>query len=43
MGRQGSPADLMRDIWVADIGPDVPDRVVMDFVEAVNAAFNVLA
>ena len=42
MGRQGSPTDRMRDIWVADIGPDVPDRVVMDFVEAVNAAFNVV-
>jgi len=27
---------------VADVGPDVPDRVVMDFVEAVNAAFNVI-
>jgi len=42
MGRQGSPKDRIRDIWVADIGPDVPDRVVMDFVEAVNAAFNVV-
>jgi hypothetical protein len=42
MARQGSPADRVRDIWVADVGPDVPDRVVMDFVEAVNAAFNVV-
>jgi len=42
MGRQASPKDRMPDIWVADSGPDVPDRVVMDFVEAVVAAFNVI-
>jgi hypothetical protein len=41
MVRQGSPRDLIRDVWVADIGPDVPDQVVMDFVEAVSAAFRV--
>ncbi len=39
MVRQGRPTNLIRDIWMADIGPDVPDRVVIDFVEAVDAAF----
>jgi len=38
--RQGAPKDRIRDIWMADIGPDVSDQVVIDFVEAVNAAFN---
>jgi len=39
MVREGSPKDRIRDVWMADIGPDVPDRVVVDFVEAVNAVF----
>jgi len=39
MRSRGSPEDRMGDIWVADIGPDVPERVLIDFVEAVNAAF----
>lgn len=37
---QGAPMNRIRDIWMADIGPDVPDHVVIDFVEAVDAAFN---
>jgi hypothetical protein len=39
MVKQGSPQHRIRDIWMADIGADVSDRVVMDFVDAVNAAF----
>ncbi len=39
MVRQAKPLCHIRDIWVADIGPDVPDEVVVTFVEAVNAAF----
>jgi hypothetical protein len=42
MIKEGSPKERIRDVWVADIGPDVPDQVVIDFVEAVNAAFNVV-
>ena len=38
--RQGAPKRRIRDIWMADIGPDVSDQVVVNFVEAVNAAFN---
>jgi hypothetical protein len=37
--QQGEPRHLIRDIWMADIGPDVSDDVVLGFVEAVNAAF----
>lgn len=33
----GSLAGL-RDVWVADIGPEVPDEAVLDFVEAVDSA-----
>jgi uroporphyrinogen-III decarboxylase len=39
MVKQGRPASHIRDIWMADVGPDVPDRLVLDFVEAVDAAF----
>ncbi len=36
---QGAPQGLIRDVYLADIGPDVPDATVENFVEAVNAAF----
>jgi hypothetical protein len=32
----------MRDIWLGDIGTNLPDRVVIDFVKVANAAFNVV-
>jgi len=28
----------LRDVWVADIGPEVPDETVLDFVTAVDSA-----
>ena len=34
----GRPVSLILDIWVADIGPEVSDEKVLDFVEAVNIA-----
>ena len=37
VGEVRSPACL-RDVWVADIGPEVPDDTVLDFVEAVDSA-----
>jgi hypothetical protein len=36
---QGGPRELIRDVFVADIGPEVGDSTVENFVEAVNAAF----
>ncbi|HEY5915171.1 MAG TPA: uroporphyrinogen decarboxylase family protein [Verrucomicrobiae bacterium] len=36
---QAAPWGLIRDIYMADIGPDVSDIVVENFVEAVDAAF----
>ena len=39
MVQQAAPISAIRDIWVADIGPDVPDEKVLDFIEAVNSAF----
>ena len=39
MVAQAAPRTLIRDIFLADIGPDVPDAAVVNFVEAVNAAF----
>ena len=39
MVRQGAPQDCLRDIWMADVGADVSDQTVVDFVEAVNTAF----
>jgi len=39
MVSQAAPRALVRDIFMADIGPDVPDTTVERFVEAVNAAF----
>jgi len=28
----------LRDVWVADIGPEVPDEAILNFVEAVDLA-----
>jgi len=39
MVSQGAPRSLIRDIYLADIGPDVPDATVESFVSAVDAAF----
>lgn len=39
MVEQAAPRELIRDIFMADIGPEVPDSVIHNFVEAVNAAF----
>jgi len=36
---QAAPRAMIRDIFMADVGPDVPDATVQNFVEAVNAAF----
>lgn len=38
MLEQAQPASLVRDFFVADIGPDVPDTRVLEFIEAVNLA-----
>jgi len=38
MVEQAAPRALIRDIYMADIGPDVADAIVENFVEAVNAA-----
>jgi hypothetical protein len=40
MVSQATPRALIRDIYLADIGPEVPDTTVERFVEAVNAAFS---
>ncbi len=40
MVSQAAPRALVRDIFMADIGPDVPDATVEQFVEAANAAFS---
>ena len=39
MVAEAEPRTLVRDIFLADIGPEVPDALVANFVEAVNAAF----
>jgi uroporphyrinogen-III decarboxylase len=39
MVSQAAPRALIRDIFMADIGPDVPDATVEAFVDAVNEAF----
>ncbi len=36
---QAEPRALIRDIYLADIGPEVPDATVERFVDAVNEAF----
>ena len=38
MFRQAGPISCIRDVWVADIGPEVSSEKVLDFVEAVNMA-----
>lgn len=37
---QAAPRARIRDIYLADIGPDVPDATVENFVNAVNTAFS---
>ena len=36
MIRQAAPISCIRDVWVADIGPDVPDETILNFIEAVD-------
>jgi len=38
MLQQAEPISQVRDIWVADIGPEVSDETVLNFVEAVDRA-----
>jgi uroporphyrinogen-III decarboxylase len=38
MLEQAQPVSLVRDFFVADIGPDVPDAKVLEFIEAVDLA-----
>ncbi len=38
MVRDVGSLEYLRDIWVADIGPEVPDEIVVNFIEAVDAA-----
>lgn len=40
MINRAQPLELIRDIFMADIGPDVPDATVENFVEAVNAVLS---
>ncbi len=39
MVEQAAPRRLVRDVFLADIGPDVADATVENFVQAVNEAF----
>jgi len=43
MVRQACPICCLRDVWVADIGPEVSDEKVLDFVEAVDWAVGRIA
>jgi hypothetical protein len=43
MLRQAAPISRVRDVYVADIGPEVPDQKVLDFVEAVDLAAGQMA
>lgn len=43
MARQARPISRLRDVWVADIGPEVPDERVLDFVEAVDMGVSRMA
>jgi hypothetical protein len=43
MLRQADPISRVRDIWVADIGPEVSDETVLNFVEAVDRAMGQMA
>ena len=38
MVREAGSLASLRDVWVADIGPEVPDETVLNFVEAVDLA-----
>jgi hypothetical protein len=38
MLEQADPMSRVRDVWVADIGPEVPDETVLNFVQAVDRA-----
>lgn len=38
MVREAGPLECLRDIWVADIGPEVTDETVLNFIEAVDSA-----
>lgn len=38
MLREAEPISRVRDVWVADIGPEVSDEMVLNFVEAVDEA-----
>lgn len=38
MVREVGTLECLRDVWVADIGPEVSDDVVLNFVEAVDSA-----
>ena len=43
MVRQAGPISCLRDVWVSDIGPEVSDEKVLDFVEAVNLGVGQMA
>jgi hypothetical protein len=43
MLRQAGPILRVRDIYVADIAPEVVDETVLNLVEAVNRAVNQMA
>ena len=38
MLQQAEPISRVREVWVADIGPEVRDEMVLEFVEAVDLA-----
>ena len=38
MVRESGSLASLRDVWVADIGPEVPDETILNFVEAVDLA-----
>lgn len=40
MIQQAAPISAVRDVWVADIGPDVSDETILDFIDAVDSAFS---
>ena len=40
MIQQAAQISAVCDIWVADIGPDIPDEAILDFVVAVDSAFS---
>jgi len=43
MVRQAGPMCHLRDVWVADVGPEVSDEKVLDFVEAVDLGVGQMA